>query len=101
MKVPDILWFTSLLDDGFAPPPKDISSATSHGTLFSKLMDLVSAALLPTAVDYDLRLSVLLKGARGVGKYTTTRWVAQKAGMHLLEASMRRFFELIKCSLLC
>ena len=44
--------------------------------------------MLPTAVDYDLRLSVLLKGARGVGKQTTTRWVAQKAGIHLLEVSV-------------
>jgi peroxin-6 len=84
-----------LSDGGFSPLPKDISIATSHGTPFARLVDLVSAALLPTAVDYDLRLSVLLKGARGIGKHTTTRWVAQKSGIHLLEASMRRSIELI------
>lgn len=53
------------------------------------MLDLVSAALLPNAVQYDLRLSVLLKGARGVGKQAAVRWVAQKAGIHLVEVCSR------------
>ncbi|KAJ6611778.1 P-loop containing nucleoside triphosphate hydrolase protein [Mycena sp. CBHHK59/15] len=52
---------------------------------YGKLMSLCSATLLRDAVDYNLHLSVLLKGARGTGKFTTASWVAQRIGMHLLE----------------
>lgn len=58
-------------------------------TPLARLIDLVSASLLPAAADYDLHLSVLLKGARGIGKRTTALWVAQKLGVHVLE--VRRF----------
>ena len=50
-------------------------------------MDLVSASLIPSASDLDLSLTVLLKGARGIGKQTTARWVAQQLGIHILEVS--------------
>ncbi|KAJ6547239.1 AAA-domain-containing protein [Mycena capillaripes] len=50
-----------------------------------RLISLCSATLLRDAVDYNLQLSVLLKGARGTGKYTTACWVAQHIGMHILE----------------
>lgn len=36
-------------------------------------------------MDYDLYLSVLLKGPRGIGKFTVATWVARRLGMHLLE----------------
>lgn len=36
-------------------------------------------------MDYELHLSVLLKGARGIGKFTVAAWVAQSLGMHLFE----------------
>lgn len=72
---------------GNPSPPSDHALAAKTGTPFSKLFDLVSAALLPNAVQYDLRLSVLLKGARGVGKQTVTRWIAQKAGIHFMEVT--------------
>lgn len=52
---------------------------------YGKLISLCSATLLRDAVDYHLHLSVLLKGARGTGKFTTACWVAQRIGMHLLE----------------
>ncbi|KAJ7470448.1 P-loop containing nucleoside triphosphate hydrolase protein [Mycena latifolia] len=52
---------------------------------YGKLISLCSATLLRDAVDYQLHLSVLLKGARGTGKFTTACWVAQRMGMHLLE----------------
>ncbi|GLB35223.1 putative ATPase family associated with various cellular activities (AAA) [Lyophyllum shimeji] len=52
---------------------------------FYKLMQLISAASPQKAMDYKLNLSILLKGARGIGKFTTTCWVAQRLGMHLLE----------------
>ncbi|KAJ7734916.1 AAA-domain-containing protein [Mycena maculata] len=52
---------------------------------YGRLIALCSATWLPDAVDYDLHLSVLLKGARGTGKFTTACWVAQRMGMHMLE----------------
>ncbi|KAF7338543.1 Peroxisomal biogenesis factor 6 [Mycena venus] len=52
---------------------------------YGRLVSLCSATLLRDAVDYNLHLSVLLKGARGTGKFTTACWVAQRIGMHVLE----------------
>ncbi|KAF7359478.1 Peroxisomal biogenesis factor 6 [Mycena sanguinolenta] len=52
---------------------------------YGRLVSLCSATLLRDAVDYNLHLSVLLKGARGTGKFTTACWVAQRIGMHILE----------------
>ena len=37
------------------------------------------------ALDCHLNLTVLVKGQRGVGKFTTVAWVAQKLGVHLME----------------
>lgn len=55
---------------------------------FAKLLAISSASLVRRAVDYNLHLSVLLKGARGVGKFTVATWVAQRLGLHLLEVSL-------------
>ncbi|KAJ7684814.1 AAA-domain-containing protein [Mycena polygramma] len=63
------------------PIPFLLRSSGSYG----RLLSLCSATLLPDAVDYILHLSVLLKGARGSGKFTTACWVAQRIGMHVLE----------------
>ncbi|KAK7023801.1 peroxisomal biogenesis factor 6, partial [Favolaschia claudopus] len=52
---------------------------------YGRLVSLCSATLLRDAVDYNLSLSVLLKGARGTGKFTTACWVAHSIGMHILE----------------
>ncbi|KAJ7435381.1 AAA-domain-containing protein [Mycena galericulata] len=52
---------------------------------YGRLLALCSATLLRDAVDYHLHLSVLLKGSRGTGKFTTACWVAQRMGMHMLE----------------
>lgn len=51
----------------------------------SRLYDYVLGALRPGANEYDLHLTVLLKGARGCGKRTVVRTVARKTGFHLLE----------------
>ena len=56
-------------------------------TPYGKLLALASAALNRRAVEYHLQLSILLKGARGVGKATVAGWVAQQLGIHLLEVS--------------
>jgi Holliday junction resolvasome RuvABC ATP-dependent DNA helicase subunit len=49
-------------------------------------VSISSAASTQRALDYKLDFSVLLKGARGIGKFTAACWVAQRLGMHLLEA---------------
>jgi peroxin-6 len=54
---------------------------------YEQLLTLASAAFVPRASDYDIQLSILIKGAAGVGKSTTVLWVAQTLGMHTLEAS--------------
>lgn len=52
---------------------------------FSKLLALVSASLVHRSVDYNLQLTILLKGVRGIGKFSIASWVAQQVGMHILE----------------
>ncbi|XP_006458394.1 hypothetical protein AGABI2DRAFT_216898 [Agaricus bisporus var. bisporus H97] len=54
---------------------------------FRKLLSLVSACFGDRSGDYQLQLSVLLKGVRGVGKFTTVCWVAQQLGLHVLEVN--------------
>lgn len=61
------------------------SSLCIKGSAFDKLSNLVEATLLSDAADYGLHLTVLVKGARGSGKKTVIRWVAQRAGIHLIE----------------
>lgn len=67
------------------PPPADL--IPNQDTPFGKLLALSSAALNRRAVDYHLQLSILLQGARGVGKATVASWVAQRLGIHLFEVS--------------
>jgi peroxin-6 len=67
------------------PRPPLHSPLCATGSVFSKLSTLLEATLLPHAADYGLHLTVLLKGARGSGKKTYVRWVAQQAGVHLIE----------------
>jgi len=62
------------------------SPPNPQGTL-SKLFSLASAALSQRAVDYNLSLSFLLKGERGVGKFTIVSSVAQQLGYHISEVS--------------
>ncbi|KAJ4480455.1 P-loop containing nucleoside triphosphate hydrolase protein [Lentinula edodes] len=57
------------------------------GKAARKLHSISSVVLERRAVDYNLQLSVLLKGARGVGKYTATSQVARNLGMHILEVN--------------
>ncbi|KAF8803602.1 AAA-domain-containing protein [Phlegmacium glaucopus] len=52
---------------------------------FSKLLALTSAALSQRAVEYNLHLSFLLKGGRGIGKFTVVAWVSQRLGLNLQE----------------
>jgi peroxin-6 len=55
------------------------------GSSFSQLRDLLAATLHPAALVYQLSVTVLLSGSRGVGKRTIARWAAQDLGLHVLE----------------
>lgn len=55
---------------------------------FSKLLALTSAALSQRAVEYNLQLSFLLKGGRGIGKFTVIAWVSQRLGLNLQEVCL-------------
>ncbi|KAG6861902.1 hypothetical protein C0995_010608 [Termitomyces sp. Mi166 len=59
------------------------------------LLQFMSATSAQQAMDYKLDLSVLLKGARGTGKFTVASWVAEQLGMHLLEASRINCYDVI------
>lgn len=52
---------------------------------YLKLLSLASAGLSQQAVDYNLSLLFLLRGERGVGKFTTASLVAQRIGFHICE----------------
>ncbi|TFK72586.1 AAA-domain-containing protein [Pluteus cervinus] len=54
---------------------------------FQRLHTILAVTLSPNAVDYNLNLSVLLRGGRGSGKFTVSRWVAHRLGMHVLEVN--------------
>lgn len=65
--------------------PVSDSPLFSSESPFGKLVSLCSAALAQSAANYKLQLSVLLKGARGTGKFTCARWVARCLNMNMLE----------------
>ncbi|KAJ3843702.1 AAA-domain-containing protein [Lentinula raphanica] len=60
---------------------------TATAKSIQKLLSISSVVLERRAVDYNLQLSVLLKGARGIGKYTGALQVARCLGIHLLEVN--------------
>lgn len=43
---------------------------------------------MKNAAEYRLHLSILLKGARGIGKCTIATWVSQTLGIHLLDVGI-------------
>jgi peroxin-6 len=50
---------------------------------------------MKNAAEYRLHLSMLLKGARGIGKCTAATWVARSLGMHLLDVSNHRLLAVV------
>lgn len=71
-------YYSTLTAQSFSP-------LLGTGSPYEKLVAISSTASTQRALDYKLDFSVLLKGARGIGKFTTACWVAQRLGMHLLE----------------
>lgn len=64
----------------------------SLSTGYKKLLALASAALTRNAVDFDLQMSVILKGARGTGKMTAASRIARTLGLHLFEVRFTAFY---------
>ena len=56
---------------------------------FMQLLGLSQAALMPEALTFDIPISALLKGSRGIGKFTTAMQVARRLGMHVFEVGLR------------
>lgn len=50
-------------------------------------MELVRATFTRNAMNYNLYLSILLQGSRGVGKFSIIKKVAQHLGIHLMAVS--------------
>ncbi|RXW18100.1 hypothetical protein EST38_g7753 [Candolleomyces aberdarensis] len=63
------------------------ASSLSPSSPFGKLSSMVAASLAKFSQDCSLDLSFLIKGNRGIGKFTTVAWVAYKLGIHLLEVN--------------
>ncbi|KAF9362279.1 peroxisomal assembly protein [Mortierella sp. NVP85] len=54
---------------------------------FAQLYQLVSSGLHPFSSKLGLNCTVLLHGARGIGKKTVVEWVADLAGIHLMDVN--------------
>ena len=61
---------------------------TRFGSPFYKMHNICRAALHPSALDYGLSVTILLKGARGSGKRIMAHWVARSLGLHVLEVGI-------------
>jgi hypothetical protein len=44
---------------------------------------------MPEAITFDIPISVLIKGSRGIGKFATAMQVARRLGMHVFEVGIR------------
>ncbi|EPS97368.1 hypothetical protein FOMPIDRAFT_79362 [Fomitopsis schrenkii] len=87
-RVPDMARYLNL--HGSVPcarPTRGYSTLFAPDSVHGKLAALTAAALEPNAVEYQLQLSVLLKGPKGSGKFTATSWVARHLGIHLFEVN--------------
>lgn len=83
-RVTDVTAWLGLARDTPSCPP-DGTPLTAADSAFARLAALVRAAASPAAARLGVRLGVLLDGARGIGKRTTARWVAQRLGLHMYE----------------
>ncbi|KAI0303446.1 P-loop containing nucleoside triphosphate hydrolase protein [Multifurca ochricompacta] len=90
-RIPDASGF--LIPRGTQDPGEDAHAGMTRGNnrAFTQLLGLSQAALMPQALTFDIPISMLLKGARGTGKFTTTVQVAQRLGMHIFEVNCYDF----------
>ncbi|KAF9066818.1 P-loop containing nucleoside triphosphate hydrolase protein [Rhodocollybia butyracea] len=64
-----------------------IQAGVDHSFVPNKLHHVSSVILERRGVDYNLQLSILLKGARGIGKFTAASVVSRHLGIHILEVN--------------
>ncbi|KZT03423.1 AAA-domain-containing protein [Laetiporus sulphureus 93-53] len=87
-RVPDVSQYLSIeKPNTFSRSRHPVSTLLDPDSAFGKLLALSSAALNRHAVDYQLQLSIVLKGSNGVGKRTVATAVAQRLGMHIFEVN--------------
>ena len=67
------------------PGPDAAGVVRGNYRAHTQLLGLSQAALMPQALTFDIPISMLLKGSRGIGKFTTAMQVAQHLGMHIFE----------------
>ena len=67
---------------------------------FIQLLGLSQAALMPQALTFDIPISTLLKGSRGIGKFTTAVQVARRLGMHVFEVGVEFFVNMYQVVLM-
>ncbi|KAI0259961.1 P-loop containing nucleoside triphosphate hydrolase protein [Gloeopeniophorella convolvens] len=90
-RIPDASCFLGL---GGVPDSSNSAAATTERNnyrAFTQLLGLCSAALMPQALTFDIPISMLLKGSRGIGKFTTAVQIAQRLGMHVFEVNCYDF----------
>ncbi|KAG2181260.1 hypothetical protein INT43_008843 [Umbelopsis isabellina] len=54
---------------------------------YGHIFNLLSSSMHPLAKDLNLSCTVLVQGARGGGKSTVVKWVAEHVGVHVFEIS--------------
>ncbi|PWN50872.1 AAA-domain-containing protein [Violaceomyces palustris] len=81
----DIVSDTPDRPQGSGDGDNQLSPLTGPSSPYATILSLLKATLMPSAKSFDLHLSILLKGARGCGKGTVARWVAQAAGVQIIE----------------
>ncbi|KAE9389752.1 AAA-domain-containing protein [Gymnopus androsaceus JB14] len=79
------------MDHSFIPDVNEYlgtgQALASTGASIQKLLSISSVVLERQVVDYNLQLSILLKGARGIGKFTAASLVSRHLGLHILEVN--------------
>lgn len=80
---------------------EDVTMDVGRGNdrAFVQLLGLSQAALMPQALTFDIPISILLKGSRGIGTFTTAVQVARRLGMHVFEVGFRCLYEYDKAYL--
>ncbi|KZT28626.1 AAA-domain-containing protein [Neolentinus lepideus HHB14362 ss-1] len=85
LHVPDIAVYMGIEPGETGLPYTTGSPRQQPDKGFNKLYSLSSVAFTTNTRNYDIRLSIILKGARGAGKLYAAREVARRLGIHLLD----------------
>ncbi|EIW85301.1 AAA-domain-containing protein [Coniophora puteana RWD-64-598 SS2] len=59
--------------------------ASEVNTIYCQILQFANASTAGGSTDFGLDFSILLKGARGIGKFSIVAKVAQHLGLHLFE----------------